>query len=67
MRARRRSATQSPIAVGDGKTCSGVGDMVALVLGRYVTVGIFASQVSAPMSTRKVASAGMFGSLTTVG
>lgn len=67
MRARRCSATASPIAVGDGKTLSGVLGMGALVSTRYVTAGIFASQVSAPMSTRKVASAGTFGSLTTAG
>ena len=67
MRPRRCSATASPIAVGDGKTLSGVLGMGALVSTCYVTAGIFASQVSAPMRTRKVASAGMFGSLTTAG
>ena len=67
MRPRRCSATASPIAVGEGKTLSGVVGMAALASTRYVTAGIFASQVSAPMSTRKVASAGMFGSLTTAG
>lgn len=67
MRARRCSVTASPIAVGDGKTLSGVLGMIGLVSTGYVTAGIFASQVSAPMSTRKVASAGMFGSLTTAG